>query len=437
MLKKLYSQVELALPCNDHKLSQSFTFLTKMNKMELNRGINLMLLCLLLIVSLNPLCKGQNSPSIETKPKEASNQQPAFAGQTRVSAVKTKTKFNVKILTEGLSRPWGFDFLPDGRMIVSELAGKIRIVSKDGKVGDSLKGVPPVRVFGVSGMMDVKVAPNFETSRFVFWTYPEPVGENQSVNCVARGKLSSDEKSLEEVKVIYRASTPGQDGFHLGSRMLFDKSGLLYVTIGDRFGESIRGEAQQLNSSIGKIIRINQDGTYAKDNPFISDPKAKKEIWSLGHRNPQGLAFHPLTGELWATEHGPTAGDELNLIRAGANYGWPIISYGKADGGGPLSGITQKEGLEQPLYYWDPTVAPCGMTFYSGNLIPEWKNNLFVGALRGSSIIRLVIDQKTKRIMGEEKLLSEESQRFRHIVQGPDEALYAITDQGRLYRIGN
>lgn len=390
------------------------------------------LLCLMLLCSINAVY-GQ---SVETQPKVAPNQQPAFTGQTRISAVKTTTKFSVKVITSSLSRPWGFDFLPDGRMIVSELQGRIRIVSTDGTVGDSLKGVPTVRVFGVSGLMDVKVAPDFNTSRFVFWTYPEPAGEKQSVNCVARGKLSADEKSLEDVKVIYRSSTRGEDGFHLGSRMLFDKSGLLYVTFGDRFAESVRGESQQLNSSVGKIIRINQDGTYAKGNPFISDPKARKEIWSLGHRNPQGLAFNPVTGDLWSTEHGPNAGDELNLIRPGANYGWPIISYGKADGGGPLSDITQKEGLEQPLYYWDPTVAPCGMTFYSGNLIREWKNNLFVGTLRGSSIIRLVIDQKTNRIMGEEKLLSEESQRFRHIVQGPDEAIYAITDQGRLYRIG-
>jgi glucose/arabinose dehydrogenase len=219
--------------------------------------------------------------------------------------------------------------------------------------------------------------------------------------------------------------------------MLFDKYGLLYVTFGDRFNESVRGEAQKLNSSLGKIIRINQDGKFAKGNPFISEPTALKEIWSLGHRNPQGLSFNPATGDLWSSEHGPTSGDELNIVRAGANYGWPTISYGLADTGGPLTGMTQQEGLVQPIYYWDPSVAPCGMTFYTGDLIPEWKNNLFVGALRGSHIIRLVIDNSTNRIIGEERLLADERQRFRHIVQGPDKALYAITDQGRLYRLGN
>lgn len=395
--------------------------------------MNLPMLCLLMLPLILNAAYGQ---SVETSPKVAPQQQPAFAGQTRASAVKTNTKFSVEVITEGLSSPWGLDFLPDGRMLVSELEGKIRIVSKDGTVGDALEGVPPVRVFGVSGMMDVKVSPGFETTRYVFWTYPEPAGENQSVNCVARGKLSSDETSLEEVKVIYRASTAGQDGFHLGSRMLFDKRGLLYVTFGDRFQESVRGEAQKLNSSLGKIIRIKQDGTYAQGNPFVSDPKARKETWSLGHRNPQGLAFHPVTGDLWSSEHGPIAGDELNIVRPGANYGWPIISYGQADGGGSLSGITRKEGMEQPVYYWDPAVAPAGMTFYTGDRIPEWKNNLFVGALRGSHIIRLVIDHKTGRVISEERLLADEDQRFRHIIQGPDEALYAITDQGRLYRIG-
>lgn len=374
--------------------------------------------------------------SVETGSKTATDQRPAFLQQTRVQQVKTNVPFKVSILTKNLSRPWGLDFLPDGRMIVSELHGTIRIVSKGGAVGKPLKGVLPVYVFGVSGMMDVKVSPSFKTSRYVFWTYPEPVGVNKSLNCVARGKLSLDETRLEDVKVIYRASTEGEDGFHLGSRMLFDKNGLLYITFGDRFLEKVRGEAQQLNSSLGKVIRIKQDGTYAEGNPFIKDPKAMKEIWSFGHRNPQGLAINPVTGELWSSEHGPTAGDELNIIRPGANYGWPIISYGLADTGGPLSGTTQKAGLQQPVYYWDPSTAPSGMTFYKGNLIPEWKNNLFIGALKGSHIIRLIIDNSKSRVVGEERLLIKEQQRFRHIVQGPDQALYAITDQGRLYKIG-
>lgn len=392
---------------------------------------------LVILTNVSNSSTAQSSESVETRSKVAPDQQPAFKEQTRVAAVKTKTSFKSSIITDKLTSPWGIDFLPDGRMIVSEKKGTIRIVSKDGNLSEPLKGVPPVRVFGVSGLMDVKVSPNFKQNRYVFWTYPEPLGENKSTNCVARGKLSSDEKSIEEVKVIFRSTTPGEDGFHLGSRMLFDKQGFLFVSLGDRFDEVVRSESQKLNSTIGKIIRINQDGSYAEGNPFVSDGNAKKEIWSLGHRNPQGLALHPITGDLWASEHGPFSGDELNLVRPGSNYGWPTISYGLADGGGPLTGVTQKNGLQQPVYYWDPTVAPCGMTFYTGSLIPEWKNNLFVGTLSGSHIVRLIIDHKTNRVVSEERLLSETSQRFRHIIQGPDQALYAITDQGRLYRIGN
>lgn len=390
---------------------------------------------LLLLINLN-VAVGQ---SVETNSKVAPHLKPAFAGQTRVPAVKTNAKFSFKVITEGLASPWGLDFLPDGRMIVSELEGKIRIVSKDGQIGNPLKNVPAVRTVGVSGMMDVKVSPDFARNRWVFWTYAEPTADDQGVNCLARGVLSADETALENVQVILRATTPAQDGFHLGSRMLFDQNGTLLVTMGDRVANEVRIKAQDLTSHVGKILRINQDGTPAVGNPFNSTNGNLKEVWSIGHRNPQGLAFNPVTGDLWESEHGPRSGDEINIIKAGKNYGWPLISYGLEDNGKPVNntGLTQKEGLEQPVYYWDPAVAPSGMTFYTGNLIPEWRNNLFVGALRGSHIIRLVIDHKTNRVIGEERLLAKEQQRFRHIVQGPDEALYAITHQGRLYRIGN
>lgn len=376
------------------------------------------------------------SNSVESRPKNAPDQVPAFPQQTRVSKVDTNSDFKVTILTEQLSKPWGMDFLPDGRMVVSELSGVIRIVTQDGDIGKPLIGVPKVLVFGVTGMMDVKVAPDFESSRYIYWTYPEPLGNSKSVNCVARARLSRDESSLEDIEIIYRASTSGSDGFHLGSRMLFDENGLLYVTLGDRFHESVRDESQELTSDLGKILRINPDGTFVKGNPFVSNPEAQKAIWSLGHRNPQGLAINPVTGDLWASEHGPHGGDELNIIRPGANYGWPITSFGKADGGGALSGLTKRDDIEQPVYYWDPSISPCGMTFYTGNLIAEWKNNLFIGALGGRHIVRMVIDNEANQILGEERLLADEGQRFRHIVQGPDQALYIITDQGRIYRIG-
>lgn len=288
-------------------------------------------------------------------------------------------------------------------------------------------------------MFDLKLAPDFEETRLIFWTYTA-TSEGEAINCLATGRLSQDETSVEDVEVIYQIG-PTQGGrFHFGSRMIFDQDGLLYVTFGDRFRNG-RDNVQQLNSALGKIIRINREGSPADGNPYTDDEQALPEIWSIGHRNPQGLAFNPVTNELWETEHGPRAGDEVNIIKPGNNYGWPIISYGVEYGGGPVNGtgLTQKEGMEQPVYYWDPAVAPSGMIFYTGDLIPEWKNKLFVAALSGRHIIRLVIDNTTNRVVGEERLLSGEEQRFRYVVQGPDGALYATTDQkqGRIYRIGN
>lgn len=408
--------------------------------MKLNRqitvGISLLTISALLSSCNKPVKYG---PPVETEPKIVTDQAPAFEGQTRAPGIKTEAQFKVEILTDSLKLPWGLDFLPDGRMVVSEREGKIRVLSKDGEIGEPLSGVPPVRYELVSGMTDVKVAPDFSTSRYIFWSYQETADGDKGVNCVARGKLSADEKSLENVEVIYRTKVPYGDAYHTGSRMLFDKEGHLLVTLGDRYHDSVRVQAQHLDSPVAKILRLNQDGSPAEGNPFAATEGALKEIWSIGHRNPQGLAFSPVTGELWESEHGAKSGDEINIIKPGANYGWPLVGYGVEDNDKPIggTGLTQKEGIEQPVYYWDPSVAPCGMTFYTGSLIPEWKNNLFVGALRGSHIIRLVVDHKTGRVLAEERLLAEDKQRFRHIVQGPDQALYAITDQGRLYRIGN
>lgn len=391
-----------------------------------------------LLVSCNQQVKYDRPPVEEREKIAPEDQLPAFEEQFRVPGVKTETEFKAEILTDSLKLPWGLDFLPDGRMIVSEREGNIRLLSKDGETGEPLENVPPVRYAQVSGMTDVKLAPDFADSRYIFWSYLEPAGEETGVNSVAKGKLSADEKSIEDVEVVYRTEVPYSDAYHTGSRMLFDEKGRLYVTLGDRYADSVRVQAQHLDSPVAKIIRINQDGTPAAGNPFETTEGALNEIWSIGHRNPQGLAFHPLTGDLWESEHGAKAGDEINIIKAGANYGWPEIGYGLEDSDKPIggTGLTQKEGMEQPIYYWDPAVAPSGMTFYTGNMLPEWKNNLFVGALGGSHIIRLIIDHKNNKILAEERLLEEDKQRFRHIVQGPDDAIYAITDQGRLYRIG-
>jgi glucose/arabinose dehydrogenase len=376
------------------------------------------------------------SPPVETRPKVAPDQQPAFTGQTRVAGVKTQMAFHVTIITSGLNHPWGLAFLPDGRMIVTERSGTMRIVSPTGNIGNPIANVPAVRNQGEGGLLDLKTDPDFATSRLLFWTYTENSGGN-GVNCVASGRLSDDELSLENVQVIFRGTTAYPSANHNGSRMLFDNQGILYVSFGEGFDNNIRVQAQQLNSSLGKIIRINKDGTPAAGNPFTATAGALPEIFSLGHRNPQGLAFNPQTGKLWESEHGPQAGDEINLIEPGHNYGWPVIAYGLEYSGAVVGNGTQQNGLDQPVYYWDPSIAPSGICFYTGSLIPEWKNNLFVAALGGTQIIRLVVSND--RVTGEEKLLADQGQRFRNVVQGPDGALYAITDQdqGRIYRISN
>lgn len=385
-------------------------------------------LCMALVFSAQ-------AQSVETRSKEAVGQEPAFENQTRAQQVKTESDFSVRIIAENLNEPWGLDFLPDGRIIVSEKSGNIRIVNQDGTVGEPLRGVPNVHTRGSAGLLDLKLAPDFEQSRRVFWTYVV-TSNGAPINRVASARLSEDESELEEVTVIYESEATQGGRNHFGSRLLFDQDGLLYVTFGDHFFAG-RSDVQNLNSALGKIIRINQDGSPAEGNPFADRENALPEIWSIGHRNPQGLAFNPVTGDLWESEHGPRAGDEINIIQPGANYGWPVISYG-LEYNGRAVGDLQQDGMEQPVYYWDPAVALSGMTFYTGDAIPEWENNLFVGALRGQHIIRLVIDNANGQVVGEERLLESEGQRFRYLVQGPDGALYATTDHrnGRIYKIG-
>ena len=405
----------------------------KMIKTQLCRGL---LLCGLLVPCLgraqapvktsDALPVNTELPAVETQPPVSAGQQPAFAGQTRIPGVKTGTPLQVSIIARNLRAPWGLAFLPDGRMLVTEKPGTMRIVTQQGTVGSTLLGVPAVRFQGDGGLYDVKLDPDFARSRLIFWTFVEPVAGG-SLTSVARAKLSADETRLDDVRVIYQATPAYKGPNHNGSRMLFDPQGNLFVSFGDRFDDSIRVQAQELNSSLGKIVRITKEGKAAPGNPFANTPDARPEIWSLGHRNPQGLAIHPQTGDLWQSDIGPQAGDEINLIRPGANYGWPLASYGIEYSGKPVNeGKTTMEGTEQPVYYWDPTVAPSGMSFYTGKLIPEWTNNLFVPALRGMHIARLVI--KDNKIVGEERLLADQQRRMRQVVQGPDGALYAITD---------
>ncbi|RAJ97490.1 glucose/arabinose dehydrogenase [Larkinella arboricola] len=369
---------------------------------------------------------------VETKAANT-NYKPAYAGQTRIGGVKSRTAYEGKVLTSELKNPWGITSLPDGRFIITEKSGTMRIASTNGALGAPIAGIPKVNSDGQGGLLGIRLDPNFEQNRMVYWVFSEPLPEG-NLTAVAKGKLSADEKRMEGATVIYRATPAYKGTLHYGGRIVFDKDGNLIISTGERSDKVTRPQAQALNSSLGKVIRITKDGKPVAGNPFQGQANAKPELYSYGHRNVQGLAFHPVTGDLWEVEFGPRGGDELNRIQPGKNYGWPTITYGIEYSGEKIGApIQQKEGMEQPVYYWDPVVSPSGMTFYSSDNIPEWKNNLFIGGLSSMHIVRLVIENN--KVVGEERLLADEGQRFRDITQGKDGALYAVTDQGRLYRI--
>lgn len=374
---------------------------------------------------------GQAEP-VETKTPN-SDYKSAFAGQTRIGGVKTKTAYDFKVLSEGLTFPWGVKSLPDGRLIITEKAGNLRIAKTNGELSKPITGLPAVNSNGQGGLLGITIDPNFESNRMVYWTFAENF-DGGTLTSVAKGKLSADESKIEGATVIYRATPAHKGNLHYGGRILFDKKGDLFVSTGERSDMVTRPQAQQLNSSLGKIVHITTDGKPVANGPFASTAGAKPELYSYGHRNVQGLTFNPVSGDLWSNEFGPRGGDEINRVQSGKNYGWPVITYGIEYSGKKIGDvIQQKEGMEQPVYYWDPSVSPSGMTFYSGDMMPEWKNNLFVGCLSGMHIARLVIENN--KVVGEERLLSQEYQRFRDVTQGKDGAIYAVTDQGRLYRI--
>jgi glucose/arabinose dehydrogenase len=358
----------------------------------------------------------------------------AFAGQTRIAGVKTKAAIESKVLVNGLKRPWGMTVLPDGRLLITEKAGVMKIVTTSGTVSEPITGLPEVNSAGQGGLLGLTIDPDFTKNRMVYWSFSEKSASG-NLTAIAKGTLSTDEKRIENVTVIYRANPAHPSTGHYGGRILVDKTGNLLITTGERSSLETRPQAQFLTSANGKVIRITKDGKPAPGNPFLNNPEAKPEIYSYGHRNVQNLAFHPATGDIWTAEFGPRGGDELNLIKPGNNYGWPIITYGIEYSGAKIGdAIQQKEGMEQPVYYWDPVISPSGMSFYSSNTIPEWKNNLFIGSLSGMHVLRLVI--KNNKVVGEERLLADQKQRFRSVIEGKDGALYAITDEGRLYRLG-
>ncbi len=374
----------------------------------------------------------QPGPPVETK-EPNTTYKPAFQGQTRIAGIKTTTPYEGKVLTSELKNPWGITPLPDGRLIITEKAGTMRIATATGQLSAPITGIPTVSSEGQGGLLGIRVDPAFAQNRMVYWVFSEPLPEG-NLTAVAKGKLSQDETKIEGATVIYRATPAYKGTLHYGGRILFDKSGNIVISTGERSDLVTRPQAQQLNSGLGKVIRITKEGKPVTGNPFEGQAGARPELYSYGHRNVQGLAFHPVTGDLWEVEFGPRGGDELNRIEPGKNYGWPTITYGIEYAGGKIGdAIQQKEGMEQPVYYWDPVVSPSGITFYSGTAIPEWKNNLFIGGLSSMHIVRLVIENN--KVVGEERLLATENQRFRDVTEGTDGALYAVTDQGRLYRI--
>lgn len=361
---------------------------------------------------------------------------PAFAGQTRAEAVKTKAPLAVTEITSGLNKPWALTFLPDGRMLVTEkAAGSIRIVSRDGAKSPTLTGTPKTDTRGQGGMFDVALAPDFAKSGTIFWSYAEPRDGGNGL-AVASGRLvQGAAPRVEDVKVVFRMLPTLDSTMHFGGRIRFAPDGKLFITTGERSILPGRVQAQDLGSHFGKVIRINADGSVPKDNPFVGRAGAKPEIWSSGHRNIQSAALDA-KGRLWEVEMGPQGGDELNLVAKTKDYGWPTIGYGEEYSGKPVGkGITAAPGLEQPVYYWDPVIAPSGMAIHSGKGAPDWQGNIFIGGLKTKDVVRLVL--RGDRVVGEERLLGDRGDRIREVIEGPDGALYLLTDDsnGKLLRV--
>jgi glucose/arabinose dehydrogenase len=337
---------------------------------------------------------------------------------------------------DGLEHPWGLAFLPDGSALVTERPGRLRLVSPDGELSEPISGVPEVDARDQGGLLDVALDPNFEENRLVYLSYAEPGEGGRNSTAVARGTLSEDRTALGNVEVIFSQQPKEASTKHFGSRLVFDGEGHLFVTLGERSEEELRGQAQDLDSHLGKIVRINPDGSVPEDNPFVGQNGALPEIWSFGHRNIQAAAMNPETGELWEIEHGPKGGDELNIVKPGANYGWPEVSFGVNYSGTPVgTGESDAPGFEDAIYQWTPVIAPSGMAFYTGDAFPEWQGDLFVGGLASTALVRLEFDGAS--VGHEERLLEAAGLRIRDVVQGPNGALFLLTDEdnGEILRI--
>ena len=371
---------------------------------------------------------------LETRAPNGSGQQPAFPEQTRACAAPSDVAFEVVVLADGLEHPWAVEPLPDGDLLVTERPGRMRVVSASGEVGPPIAGLPEVDARNQGGLLDVALSPDFATDRTVFWSFAEPRDGGNGTS-VARGVLSEDRTRLDEVAVIFRALPTYDNGLHFGSRLAFGPDGTLYVTTGERSDASMREHAQRLDGRLGKVLRIRPDGSVPDDNPFVGEEGARPEVWTLGHRNVQAAAFDP-QGRLWTVEHGARGGDEVNLIERGENYGWSIQAYGIEYSGRPIAGSsTAPEGYRQPVYYWDPVIAPSGAQWYTGDAFPAWRGSLFVGGMVAGALVRL--EMENDRVTGEEHLLADRGRRVRDVRQGPDGALYVVTDHedGELWKL--
>jgi glucose/arabinose dehydrogenase len=371
---------------------------------------------------------------IETRPPEKEDDHPAFPGQTR-APYHASVPYNVTTLTDKLKAPWSFQFLPGNEILITEKGGAMRIRDAAGNLSEPLDGVPKVLAVGQVGLLDVALDPGFANNHRIFFTYSEPIGESYSNIAVARARL--DGRALKDVTPIFRVkpALPARLlSSNQGGRIAIDRAGNLFVIIGDRSKSPPWDMAQRLDTDLGKMIHITPNGDPAPNNPFLGKTGVLPEIWSSGHRSEEGLTIDPATGRLWEVEDGPRGGDELNTPEAGRNYGWPVIVHGIDYPGQTIGeGIVQKEGMEQPHYYWDPVIAPSGLAFYTGNLFPQWKGSLFVGALRGQMLDRLTL--AGDKVVAEEPLLVDQHSRIRDVRIGPEGAVYVITDEGKLLKL--
>lgn len=379
-----------------------------------------------------PVDAGPGQP-VETRTANAPDQQPSFPGQTRAPGQTSHFDLRHQVVAEGLEHPWGLAALPGGSWLVTERPGRMRIVTASGQIGAPVSGLPDVAARGQGGLLDVILGPTFASDRLIYWSYAQP-REGGNGTAVARGRLNEAGTRIDNVQVLFEAQPTYDGNLHFGSSLAFDNQGHLFITLGERSDRSMRPQAQDLGSHMGKIIRINADGSVPADNPFVGQAGARPEIWSRGHRNPQGIAIGG--DDVWTIEHGTRGGDELNHIQPGLNYGWPVIAYGIEYMGGRINeGVTAGEGMQQPVYYWDPVIAPGGMTFYNGAMFPEWSGNLLIASLREKHLARLTLENS--EVTGEERLLTDLGARIRDVAVAADGAIWVITDEdnGKLVRL--